>query len=132
MEEILRQMGISEKTINNMIEMCENIKELNSEEIIEKINILKRENCDKNQIRNIISSNALYLDRSNTDIKNLINKLKEIGFVNLDLLFDGNPYILNLNDFEIERYIEEKEKNGKQIEDIIDDMSTNLYMFDEI
>ena len=61
-----------------------------------------------------------------------MNKLKEIGFINLDLLFDGNPYILNLNDFEIERYIEEKEKNGKQIEDIIDDMSTNLYMFDEI
>ena len=132
MEEILKNMGISEKTINSMAEMCANIKELKSEEIVEKIKILEKENCDKTQIRNIISSNAMYLDRSNTDIEKLIKKLKEFGFEDLDLLFDGNPYILNLSDFEIERYIKEREKNGELLEDIVDDMRSNLFIFDEI
>lgn len=132
MEEILKSIGISEKTINSMVEICEDIKELKSEEIAEKIKILEKENCDKTQIKNIISSNAMYLDRSNTDIEKLIKKLKEVGFEDLDLLFDGNPYILNLSDFEIERYIKEREKNGEILEDIVDDMSSNLFIFDEI
>ncbi len=132
MEEILKSLGISEKTINNMIEMCNNIKELTSEEIVQKMKILENENCDRNQIRNIISSNAMYLDRTNTDVEKLINKLKEYGFEDLDLLFDGNPYILNLSDFEIERYIKGREEKGELLEDIVDDMSENLFIFDQI
>lgn len=132
MYEILKKIGISESTINNMVEMCENIKELSAEEILKKIDILKKENCDEIQIRNIISSNASYLDKSDTDINNLITKLKEYGFTNLDLLFDGNPYILNLDDFEIERYIKGRLENGELLEDIVDDMSANLLEFSEI
>lgn len=132
MYEILKNIGISESTINNMVEMCENIKELSEEEILKKIDILKKENCDDIQIRNIISSNASYLDKSNTDINNLIAKLKEYGFANLDLLFDGNPYILNLDDFEIERYIKGRFETGELLEDIVDDMSANLLEFSEI
>ncbi len=132
MYEILKNMGISELTINNMVEMCENIKELSAEEILKKIDILKKENCDEIQIRNIISSNASYLDKSDTDINKLITKLKEYGFTNLDLLFDGNPYILNLDDFEIERYIRGRIETGELIEDIVDDMSANLFKFSEI
>ena len=132
MYEILKNMGISESTINNMVEMCENIKELSAEEILKKIDILKKENCDEIQIRNIISSNASYLDKSNTDINKLITKLKEYGFTNLDLLFDGNPYILNLDDFEIERYIKGRLETGELLEDIVDDMSANLFEFSEI
>lgn len=132
MYEILKNIGISESTINNMVEMCENIKELSEEEILKKIDILKKENCDDIQIRNIISSNASYLDKSNTDINNLIAKLKEYGFANLDLLFDGNPYILNLDDFEIERYIKGRLETGELLEDIVDDMSANLLEFSEI
>lgn len=132
MYEILKKMGISESTINNMVEMCENIKELSAEEIFKKIDILKKENCDEIQIRNIISSNASYLDKSDTDINKLITKLKEYGFTNLDLLFDGNPYILNLDDFEIERYIKGRLETGELLEDIVDDMSANLFVFSEI
>lgn len=132
MYEILKNMGISELTINNMVEMCENIKELSAEEILKKIDILKKENCDEIQIRNIISSNASYLYKSDTDINKLITKLKEYGFTNLDLLFDGNPYILNLDDFEIERYIRGRIETGELLEDIVDDMSANLFKFSEI
>ena len=90
MEEILKEIGISEKTINQMEEICPNIKELNKEDVLKKIEILKDLNCSDIQIRNIISSNAMYLDRSNTDIYKLIQTLKKLGFDCLDLLFDSH------------------------------------------
>ena len=128
MKEILKKIGISEKTINQMEEICPNIKDLTNEEVLSKIEILKNINCDDIQIRNIISSNAMYLDKSNTDINKLINELRKLGFDNLDLLFDGNPNILNLDDFEVRKYIEDRERNGELLEDIVDDMSSNLFI----
>ena len=132
MREILKKIGISEKTINQMEEICPNIKDLTKEEVLNKIEILKDINCDDIQIRNIISSNAMYLDKSNTDINKLINELRKLGFDNLDLLFDGNPNILNLDDFEVRKYIKDREENGELLEDIVDDMSSNLFIFEEI
>ena len=132
MKEILKKIGISEKTINQMEEICPNIKDLTNEEVLSKIEILKKINCDDIQIRNIISSNAMYLDKSNTDINKLINELRKLGFDNLDLLFDGNPNILNLDDFEVRKYIKDREGNGELLEDIVDDMSSNLFIFEEI
>ena len=132
MNEILKKMGISENTINQMEEICPNIKEMNEEELVKKIEILKELNCDDIQIRNIISSNAMYLDRSNTDINKLINELKNFGFDYLDLMFDGNPNILNLDDFEIRNYINSRKDKGEELEDIVDDMSSNLFIFEEI
>ena len=132
MKEMLKKIGISEKTINQMEEICPNIKDLTNEEVLSKIEILKDINCDDIQIRNIISSNAMYLDKSNTDINKLINELRKLGFDNLDLLFDGNPNILNLDDFEVRKYIKDREENGELLEDIVDDMSSNLFIFEEI
>lgn len=132
MEEILKNIGLSEKTIDNMIETCSNIQQLNSEEIVEKINILKCEKCNDTQIRDIIGSNPTYLDVSETDVKKLIDKLKKLGFKNLNFLFDENPYILNLSDFEVEEYISKRARNGELLENIVDDMNENTYLFDEI
>lgn len=132
MKEILKKMDISEKTIKAMEEMCPNINNITEKEILEKIKILNDIGCDHIQIRNIISSNAMYLDRSNTDIEKLINKLKELGFKNLDLIFDGNPYVLNLETFEIEKYIKSREKQGELLENIVDEMSSKLFLFDEM
>ena len=36
MKEILKKLGISEKTINQMLEICPNIDGLNDKEILEK------------------------------------------------------------------------------------------------
>lgn len=132
MEEILKDLSISEKTINQMKEICPNIKELKGDDILKKIEMLKNIKCDDIQIRNIISSNALFLDRSNTDIEKLIALLKDLGFEYLNLLFDGNPNILNLDDFEIKNYINKRKNNGELLEDIVDDMISNLFIFEEI
>lgn len=132
MEEILRNIGISQKTINQMEEISPNIKELNEEEIKEKIDILKKIKCDEIQVRNIISSNAMYLEKSNTDIEKLINKMHELGFEMLNILFDGNPYILNLEANEIEDYIQKRQAEGEELEDIVDEMSSDPSIFTEI
>ena len=132
MKEILKKMGISEKTIKAMEEIFPNINDITEKEILEKIKILNDIGCDHIQIKNIISSNAMYLDRSNTDIEKLINKLKELGFENLDLIFDGNPYVLNLEAFEVEEYVKSREKQGELLEDIVDEISSKLYLLNEI
>lgn len=132
MEEVLKSFGIGESTIKEMKELCPDITNLNKNEILEKIEILKKLNCDKIQIRNIISSNSIYLDRLNTDILKLIKKLQEKGFVTLNILLEENPYILNLDDFEIESYIQKREKNGEKLEKIVEDMTSNPLIFNEI
>ena len=132
MEELLAQMGISERTIKQMEEICPNIREMGEKELIEKIEILKQIECDEIQIRNIISSNAIYLDRSKTDIEKLIKEMKELGFRTLNILFEENPYILNLDAYEIEKYVKDRENKGEKIEEIVEEMSSNPIVFDEI
>lgn len=124
-------LGIEEKDLLEMIKTCNEIKELEDEEIISKINLLKDLDCTNKQIRNILITNPFYLDRIETDILKLIKTLLELGFKDLNILFDSNPYILNKDSFEIEDYIEEK-KSEQSLEEIIDDLDSNPYLFDEI
>lgn len=129
--ESLFNLGLSENTLRSMLEQCPDIKELSNDEVISKINILKALKCRDNEIINIISSNAIYLNRSNNDIEILLDKLIEYGFSNFNILFDSNPYILNLSACEIENYIEERLKNNELLEDIVDDLESNPYLFNE-
>ena len=131
MEELFN-LGISDTTIKCMIELNPNIKEMSSEQIKEKEIILEKINCSSNQIRNIISSNALYLDRTNDEVIKLINTLIKYNFKTLNILFDSNPFILNLEPFEIENYIQNRINNGEILEDIIDDLDSNPYLFNEL
>lgn len=131
MQEIYN-LGISENTIKNMIEINPNIVNITEKEISDKIKLLKSVGCTDNQVTNIISSNALYLDRTNEEVVKLIKYLLEIGFNTLNILFDSNPYILNLEAFEIEKYINDRKNKGELIEDIIDDLDSNTYLFNEL
>ena len=131
MEELYR-IGISENTIKNMLELVPTISEMSEKEIKEKELILKKINCDENQIINIISSNPMCLDKTNDIVLRLISKLKSYGFSMLNILFDSNPFILNLEVFEIENYINNRLDSGEELEDIIDDLDSNPILFNEI
>ena len=131
MEELYK-IGISENTIKNMLELVPYISEMSEKEIKEKEIILKKINCDENQVINIISSNPMYLDRTNDGVLKLISKLKSYGFSMLNIMFDSNPYILNLEVFEIENYINDRLNDGEMLEDIIDDLDSNPILFNEI
>ena len=130
--ENLYNLGIDEKEIIDMINQCNEIKDLSRFEIDKKIDILKQINCSERHIKNIIISNPYYLNRMDEDIIKLINKLKDLGFECINILFDSNPYILNKDAYEIDNYIKEQIDNGRTIEEIVDDLNSNPYMFEEI
>lgn len=127
----LYNLDISEETIKSMLELVPEITELTEKEIKEKEIILKTIGCKKNQIRNIISSNPFYLTNDNKEILELIKLLYNYNFSSLNILFDSNPYILNLETYEIENYINERKKEEK-LEDIIEKLESNPYLFNEI
>ena len=128
----LYNLGISDTTLKCMIEINPEILEMSNNEINDKKDILKRINCTDREILNIISSNALMLSRTNSGLIDLINYLKELGFNNLNILFDSNPYILNLEPFEIKRYIDDKLNDGESVDDVIDELDSNPYLFNEL
>lgn len=128
----LYNIGISDTTLKNMIEINPEITELTNQEIIKKVEILKEINCNKSQILNIISSNPLFLSKTNGEIIKLLSFLTEMGFTSLNVLFDSNPYILNLEQFEIKNYINNRVSKGETIDEIIDDLDSNPYLFQEI
>ena len=128
----LYNMGISDITLKNMIEINPEITELTNQEIINKVEILKGIDCSKSQVLNIISSNPLFLSKTNGEILKLLNFLTETGFTSLNILFDSNPYVLNLEQFEIENYINSRLSNGENIDEIVDALDSNPYLFQEI
>ena len=95
----LYNLNISDNTINEMIEVVPELEEISNKEIKEKVEFLKNIGCNNRQITNIISSNPTYLIRYKEDISKLFKTLKDYNFTTLDILFDGNPYILNLDSF---------------------------------
>jgi hypothetical protein len=131
MEE-LYNIGISEETLKKIIQQEPEIIELDNEDIKEKIQILEKINCTKNQIINIIGSNPQYLIRTNKKIIELLDYLIEIGFNMLDILLEANPYILNLDSFEIKNYINNRKIKGDTLENIIEDLDENPILFNEM
>ena len=99
-------------SLKNAIETDINIYEL--------IEILEKAGCSEKQIKNIFLCNPFYLTRKVFDVLNMIQKLYEIGCSHLNLLFDSNPYILNLMDEEIEAFVNKKIHEGHSKEEILD------------
>lgn len=127
----LYDLDISENTIRSLIEQNSEIIELTTKEIQEKEIILEKIGCKKNQIKNIISSNPLYLTKDNKEILKIFKTLYNYNFKSLNILLDANPYILNLESYEIENYINKRNKE-ENLEDIIDDLDSNPSLFNEI
>ena len=128
----LDKLNLSDNTIKSMIELVPEIKEMSNEELISKKSLLQEVGCSDTEIRNIISSNPLYLRLADRDVKELFNYLKECGFSSLNILFDSNPYILNLEPFEIRDYINKRKDKGEDISDIVDDLESNPLLFNEM
>ena len=112
--------GINEEEIKEINEKSNVLKDVTDKEIKDRINILREINCEDKIIKNIIISNPDYLNRSVDDILKLIKKLLELNIERIDITFDGNPWLLNKDDFEIDEFIKEKKESGMDYEDILD------------
>ena len=131
MEE-LYNLNISENTLKSMIELNPDIKNITNEEVREKVIILESLDCTDMMIRNIISCNPLFLTTNKEDINILLNKLFTIGFETINILLDSNPFILNIEIEDLDNYIKERMKNGELFEEIVNDLESNPYLFNEI
>lgn len=131
MEDLI-DVALDDTSIRAMVEMNPNVKELSMEEIRNKMRILQGIGCSLNQAINIITSNSMFLDRSDDEVINLIKYLSSKGFSTLNILFDSNPYILNLEVNEIDSYINNRLKNNEILSDIIDDLDGNPILFNEM
>ena len=131
MEEIYK-LGISENTIKSMLELNPEINNMESKEIQDRIMWLKYIKCTDNQIRNIISSNPMYLSITLDEIIELLKKLYDLRFNHLNVLLDANPYILNINTKDLDSYIGKRVNNKEYLENIIDDLESHPYKFNDI
>lgn len=124
MVDFLLELGIDVKDINNIIEMNKNL--VDYEDYKKNVEVLKMIGCDDKEIRNIIISNPNFIIRSNSDVVKLIKAFNSYGFTDLDMLFDSNPYLLNLDDFELIDFFNKKEKEGLSKQEIIDLVETEF------
>ena len=124
-------LDLCEDTIKCILDMAPSLTNLSDNEVIEKEAILKMIGCSDTEISNIIGSNPEFLITPTESILKLITKLKSYGFTLLNILFDSNPYILNIDYIDIEKYINKRLIN-EELEDIIDDLDSNPILFNEI
>lgn len=125
-------LGLSDDTIKQMMEVNPELKDFTDTEVKEKIEILNVIGCSPRSIRNIVSSNPMYFSKSNDSIKSLVSFLNMIGINMLNILFDANPYILDLEVFEIKDYINKRIRNRETLEEIVDDLESNPYLFSDM
>ena len=128
MIDYLLKLGIDDENIKNIMEF--NKLYTDYDDYKKNIETLKIIECDDKEINNIIISNPNILIRSNDDIINLIKKLRLYGFININILFDTNPFLLNKDDYEIEEYFNDKIKQGLSVPEIIDIIESDPYAMD--
>ncbi len=124
--EKLVELGISEEELKSMLELNKNI--LDEPELNILIDILYLIKCDTRMIKNILISNPNYLSRTKEDVVGLINELLSIGLNDLNILFDTNPYLLDLDDFDIEDY---KLEHHYTNEELVNLLEGNPFIFSE-
>lgn len=118
--DVLIRFGFSIEEINNIMNSNEEINDINDEQINEVINILEGLGCNSHQIKNILITNPFVLTTEITEIKKLIVKILDIGIEDLNLLFDSNPFLLNIDYKEIDHIYKKLEKEGKNKDEILD------------
>lgn len=128
----LYNLGISKYSIEHMLEMNDELRYLEQNELNDKIQMLFQINCTEIQIREIISSNSKFLTTNIKEIFKTLLFLNEIGLMGLNYLIHSNPYILNLEVYEIKNYIDKKLETGKNIENIIEELEENVMLFNEM
>ena len=127
MLDILMGLGISEEDLKYLREY---IDEVNIEDLTLNINLLK-EKVSEETIRDLITSNPMFLKKSHEDFKNLINYLIKLNLTNFEELFEYADFVNN-DVWDLELYIKEKEEEGLSKEEVINTIKNNPRIIDEV
>ena len=122
----LIRFGFTIEEINILMDTNLDISLISDNEVNDIIKLFKDNNCSNDTIKNIFICNPFIITNSITDTSKIIDKLKELGFKNINLLFDSNPYILNMSDKLIEKLYNKKKEEGLEKSEIIDFISYNV------
>ena len=125
MDSLIRY-GFTIEEIKILMDTNEDISSVSDNHVSDIIKLLERVNCDKEEIKNILICNPFCLSISIKSLNKLIDKLNELGFIYLNLLFSNNPYILNMSDKDLEKLYNKKKEDGLTKEEIIDFISYNI------
>ena len=126
--DILMRYGFSIEEIKNMMDANDELENVPDNNILEIINILISIGCHEEHIMNIFNCNPFILNRNTSEIKKLINKLKELELKHLYMIFDINPHMLNMNANDIDKIYNDKITEGLDKEDIIDYFYHNIIL----
>ena len=124
--DVLIRFGLTIEEIQNMTYTNEEILQVEDEELNKLINILKDIGCSTNSIKNILLCNPFYLTSGATATERLIQMFKKLGFSSLYVLFDSNPYILNMSSMDLENLYNQKIEEGLTKDEIINFVQNNM------
>lgn len=130
--DVLIHFGFTIDEIQNMVGTNEDILQVDDTELNELIAILKEINCSLEVIKNILLCNPFYLTRQSQSVKKLILRLKNLGFSSLDILFDSNPYLLNMSINDLEKIYNKKLEEGFTKKEIVDLIQYNMFVGGDI
>lgn len=125
MIECLIELGFTEEEINDFQIQYQDLLDFSKENLNSKISILENFDFTFDEIKNIILTNPIYLNKTDEEILNLINILIKYGINDIRNLVDINPYILSLDAIDIENYFITKTDEGVLKDDIIDSFFEN-------
>lgn len=132
MREYLKELGIHEKDVDALCKLNPELEAYDPKKARTNIAFLKDEGCSDLYIRNIIINNTYFLNNEPKMTQELIEYLKEdLEFKDLDLLFDSNAYLLNLEKKYLQDFVKEKKQAGKTLEEIRDLIELNLFIMEE-
>ena len=114
--DVLIRYGFSIEEITNMMDSNQEIEKIEDKDIYELIDILINIGCINSQIKNIFICNPFCISRNIIEIQKSIDKFKELKLDNLNIIFDSNPYLLNLDEKEIETIYNNLEKDSAKEE----------------
>ena len=122
----LIKFGFTIEEINILMDTNEDISLVSDYDVNEIIKLFENNKCSIDTIKNIFICNPFTITNNINETSKLIDKLKELGFKNINLLFDSNPYILNKSDKELEKLYNKKQEEGLTKDEIIDFISYNV------
>lgn len=124
--DVLIRFGLTIEEIQNMTYTNEEILQVEDEALNKLINILKDIGCSTNSIKNILLCNPFYLTSGVAATEGLIQMFKKLGFSSLYVLFDSNPYILNMSSMDLENLYNQKIEEGLTKDEIINFVQNNM------
>ena len=119
-------IGFNDEELKDIINCNNDIGLYDADEIKASIEMLRAIKCNDVEIKSIIYANPFYLNRALDDIQKLIFKLNFLGITNLNEVFYNNPFILDKDDYEIDDYIVLQHTLGKDVDDILDELSEGI------